>query len=263
MTFSNRSALQLFVDRLHRRSPLESEEAAAILSLPGAPAQVQANRDFVQMGEETDHACLVVEGLVGRFGQTKNGARQITAMHIPGDMADLHSVVVSRAGSALQALSTTTILRIPHRAIRAIAYEHPAIAEALWRECVVDGAILSQWVVNVGRRDAQARTAHLFCEMALRYEEIGRAAGLRFDFPATQTQLADALGLTAVHVNRTLKTLKEADLVRVERHNVQIANWPALVEIGDFDPTYLQLASAASNNGRASSRAAFPRLHAG
>jgi CRP-like cAMP-binding protein len=262
MAYSNRSALQAFVDRLNRRSPLAGEEAAAILSLPATPAEVRTNRDFVNMGEETDHACLIVEGLVGRFGQTKGGARQITAMHIPGDMADLHSVVVPKAGSALQALSTTTILRIPHRAIRAIAHQYPPVAEAFWRECVVDAAILSQWVVNVGRRDALARTAHLLCEMALRYQEIGRAAGLSFDFPATQTQLADALGLTAVHVNRTLKALKESGVLRVVRHTVEIVDWPRLEGIGDFDPVYLQIPSPAVRNGRSSSREAFPRLAA-
>jgi CRP-like cAMP-binding protein len=262
MTFSDRSALQTFVDRLNRRSSLAGEEAAAILSLPATPAQVRANRDFVSMGEETDHACLIVEGLVGRFGQTKGGARQITAMHIPGDMADLHSVVVPKAGSALQALSTTTILRIPHRSIRAIAHEYPSVAEAFWRECVVDAAILSQWVVNVGRRDALARTAHLLCEMALRYQEIGRAAGLSFDFPATQMQLADCLGLTAVHVNRTLKAMKETGVVRVVRHTVQIVDWPRLTEIGDFDPVYLQIPSPADKNGLSSAWGAFPRLAA-
>jgi CRP-like cAMP-binding protein len=262
MTYSTGSPLQIFIARLNRRSPLLGEEAAAILSLPVIPVQIRANRDFVYMGEDTDHACLVVEGLVGRFGQTKGGARQITAMHIPGDMADLSSVVVPKSGSALQALSATTILRIPHRAIRTIAAKHPAIAEALWRECVVDAALLAQWIVNVGRRDALARTAHLFCEMAVRYEDSAHSVALNFTFPATQNHLADALGLTAVHVNRTLKALKEAGALSLERGMVHILDWERLAEIGDFDPVYLQMAPRFTRHGH-SPRQAFEHLHAG
>jgi CRP-like cAMP-binding protein len=258
MASSNRSALQLFVDRLTRRSSLTSEEAEALLALPGTPAQIHANRDFVHMGEDVDHACLIVEGLVGRFGQTRGGARQVTAFHIPGDMADLHSVVVAKSGSALQALCTTTILRIPHRAIRRLAHDYPAVAEALWRECVIDAAILSQWVVNVGRRDAQARAAHLVCEMMIRYGEIGQTVGLGFPFPVSQAQLADALGLTAVHVNRTLKALKDAGVISIVRHTVKILNWQRLAAIGDFDPVYLQVAPSLPSP---SSQTPFPSLH--
>ena len=258
MTFSARSApLQTFVDRLDRRASLESEEAAAILSLPSVPARIRANHDFVHMGERTDHACLVVEGLVSRFGQTKGGARQITAMHIPGDMVDLNSVVVPEAGSALQALCVTTILRVPHRAMRAVAARYPAIAEAFWRECVIDAAILSQWVVNVGRRDARSRTAHLICEMASRYEAAGYPVARGFAFPATQNHLADALGLTAVHVNRTLKVLHAAGVMAVERGRVRILDRERLAEIGDFDPGYLQIAPPVARSGRSSSPGGF------
>jgi CRP-like cAMP-binding protein len=109
-----------------------------------------------------------VDGLVGRFDQNSLGARQITAFHIAGDMADLHSVVQPKATSALQALSTTTLLQVAHRDLRGIAARYPAIAEALWRDCIVDGAILAQWIVNVGRRDSKTRIAHLLCETAVR-----------------------------------------------------------------------------------------------
>lgn len=108
--------LQRFVDRLTKRSVLTAQEQEAILDLPTEVAQVQSNQDFVSLGEQLDHSCLVVAGYVGRFDQNANGLRQITALHIPGDMADLHSVVQPEATSALQALSTATILRIPHSA---------------------------------------------------------------------------------------------------------------------------------------------------
>lgn len=231
--------LQRFVNRLTSRSLLTREEQDAVLGLRGHSAQVQSNRDFVRLGERTDHACLVVAGYVGRFDQNSSGARQITALHIPGDMADLHSAVQPEAGSALQALSTATIIRIPHSQIRATAAAFPAVAEAFWRDCMVDASILSQWVVNVGRRDARARIAHMLCEIAVRLGVAPASGEVMFPFPVTQTQLADAAGLTPVHVNRVIQSLRRDGLADV-RHNAIIHDWDDLVEVGDFDANYLQ-----------------------
>lgn len=241
MSLSDPTPFQRFLTRLVSRSSLSRAEQGEILGLPGFPAQYETSRDFVRLGERVDHCCLVVEGLVGRFGQNQEGGRQITAVHVPGDMVDLHSVVMPEAASALQALSVTTVLRVPHGALRRAARASPAIAEAFWRECVVDAAVLSEWVVNVGRRDAQARIAHLLCELACRYDAVGTSD--RFDFPflATQTHLADMVGLTPVHVNRTLKDLREKGAVDLSRRVAQVLSWSRLVEIGDFDPTYLQI----------------------
>lgn len=233
------SNLQLFLNRLTSRSVLTSEEQLAILDLPCHAAQAQSNRDFVRLGERSDHACLLVAGLVGRFGQNRDGDRQITAIHIPGDMPDLHAVVQPEGSSALQALSVATILRIPHSAIRQVAARYPAVAEALWRDCMVDAAILSQWVVNVGRRDAKCRLAHLLCEMATRLEAIGDSNQVQFAFAVTQAQLADATGMTPVHVNRTIKVLREGGLVDVRERSVHILDWKGLVAAGDFDADYL------------------------
>ncbi|GAA4744265.1 Crp/Fnr family transcriptional regulator [Sphingomonas daechungensis] len=212
-----------------------------MLDLPAYAEQVRANRDFVRLGETLDHSCLVVAGYVGRFEQNSDGVRQITALHIPGDMADLHSVVQPEATSALQALATTTILRVPHNAVRAATAAFPALAEALWRDCMVDSSILSQWVVNVGRRDARTRIAHLLCEIAVRLQVAPARGEILFPFPLTQNHLADATGLTAVHVNRTIQSLRLDGLADI-KHNARIPDWNALAEAGDFDPDYLQMA---------------------
>jgi CRP-like cAMP-binding protein len=201
---------------------------------------VSANHDFVRLDEMVDHCCVIVEGVAGRFGQNAQGARQITAFHIAGDMPNLHSLVQPRATSALQALTTTTILKIPHRVLRVVAARYPAVAEAFWRDCMVDAAILSQWVVNVGRRDAKTRIAHLLCETAVRFGANGRSDAAGFEFPVTQVHLADATGLTSVHVNRTLKALKSDGAVDVATRMVRILNWDLLARLGDFDPDYLQ-----------------------
>lgn len=232
--------LEAFLDRLTKRSVLSNEEREAVLRLPAQVVQVQSNRDFVRLGEQLDHSCLIVAGYVGRFDQNANGVRQITALHIPGDMADLHSVVQPEATSALQALSTATIMRVPHSAVRSTAAAFPAIAEALWRDCMVDAAVLAQWVVNVGRRDAKCRIAHLLCEIATRLGVAPAAGEIMFPFPVTQSQLGDVTSLTPVHVNRTLQTLRREGLADI-RHNARIFDWDALAEAGDFDPDYLQV----------------------
>lgn len=235
------SSLQPFVSKLESRSVLTEEERRVILDLPFHPRHVQANEDFVQQGEGVTHSCFVLEGMVGTFGQTKRGERQITSVFLSGDMIDLNTVVVPQAIADLQALIPTTILQVPHSALRAAAAQYPGIAEAFWRECVIDAAILNEWVMNVGRRDARARLAHLLCEIACRSGRTGITDGYAFPFPITQNQLADMLGLTAVHVNRTLKGLREDRIVDIRHRMVLLTNWSRLVQIGEFDPTYLKL----------------------
>jgi CRP-like cAMP-binding protein len=149
MTTPQSSALQRFIVRLSSRSTLSEEEKVAVGELQGKMKHVAAHTDFVRLGEEVDHCCLVVDGLVGRFGQNRDGARQITCLNIPGDMADLPSVVSPKSGWGLVALADTAILRLPHADLRRLAAKHPGIAEAFWRDCVADGSIFSEWVVNV------------------------------------------------------------------------------------------------------------------
>ena len=247
MALLDPNPLQPFLDKLDSRSNFGAAEGQAILDLPAHPAQIETNRDFVRLGERVEHASFVVAGLVGRFGQNRDGSRQITAVHIPSDMVNLHSVVVPEACSALQALSVTTILRVPHWALRDVAHRYPALAEAFWRESVVDAAVLSEWVVNVGRRDAQSRVAHLLCEIVCRVGDPGADGGLGISFPATQTHIADMTGLTSVHVNRTLKSLREAALVEVRDRAIHVLDWNGLCKMGDFDAGYLCLPESAND----------------
>ena len=244
MPQDTRPNLEPFLDRLNRHSILTAEEQQAVLNLPCHAEQVRANEDFVRLGERVRHSSLVIAGVVGRFDQSGDGARQVTAMHIPGDMCDLHSVVRPVAVSALQAFSVATIGRVPHVDIRAAAARYPAVAEALWRDCVIDAAILSEWVVNVGRRDAKKRIAHLLCEIAVRLGAAENTSDVVFDLPVTQTQMADATALTAVHVNRTLQSLRAEGLVAWRARLVRLPRWKALTDVAEFDPTYLQLKSA-------------------
>jgi CRP-like cAMP-binding protein len=241
MTKSKDAALQLFVDRLASRSVLTDEEVSALLNLNGQMKQVRAHVDIVRLGDYVDHSCLVVDGLVGRFGQTNEGARQITCLHVPGDMGDLPSVVSPKSAWGLGALTSATILRLPHGDLRRVAAKHPGIAEAFWRDCVADGSIFSEWVVNVGRRDALSRLAHLLCEMAIRLERAGLGDRHSFPLPITQTDLADATGLTSVHVNRMMRELRTRSIATAQAGLVTIQDWEQLVSTADFDPAYMLL----------------------
>lgn len=236
-------AFELWIRRITMRSDLSASDIALLRSLPYEEHEVRTNHDFVRMGELVTHACLVSEGVVGRFGQTVAGHRQITALHIPGDMVDLHSVVVPRSSSALQALSHSHIVQVPHEAMKAVAAKSPALARAFWRDCVVDAMILSEWVVNIGRRQAKPRIAHLLCELAVRYALLGHA---RDDFPfnPTQIHLADLSGLTTVHINRTMRSLAKDGIVSIRSRSAVVHDWSALAALGDFDPAYLHVPDA-------------------
>jgi CRP-like cAMP-binding protein len=241
MVSSEGSALQLFANRLASRSILADEEEGAILGLRGQMKQVAGHIDFVRLGEQVDHSSLVVQGIVGRYGQNRDGARQITCLHIPGDMADLPSVVSPKSAWGLATLTQTTILRVPHASLRRLAAKYSGVAEAFWRDCVADGSIFSEWVVNVGRRDALARLAHVFCEMAIRCERAGQGDRRWFPLPITQNDLGDATGLTNVHVNRVLKELRTRSIVTARAGKVTIHDWDQLVLVGDFDDAFMLL----------------------
>lgn len=241
MSKANDAPLERFLARLLSRSSLSDVEQAAILGLRGRAVTVATHRDIIAPGETTTTACLVIDGLVARFDQMADGLRQFTSLYIPGDLADLHSVVSPTAGWGLQAITNTTTLRILHSDLNALAVRHPAIAFAFWRQTAVDASILGKWVSNLGRRDARSRLAHLFCELGIRMELAGIGSRTDFPLPMTQTHLADALGLTSVHVNRTLQTMRHDGLVATENRRVRVGRWSELVHVAEFDPQFLLL----------------------
>lgn len=241
---SNRPAIDIFLAKLLTHSALNDEEQDAITALPASRVEVPAHRDLVRLGESVDHACLVERGLMGRFGQTEDGKRQFISLHIPGEMSDLHSLIVSDADASLNALTSSAVLRVPHSRLHDLEERYPAIAAAFSRDCVLQAEIVAQWLVNVGRRDARTRMAHLLCEMALRFGRTSHSPVLRYELPMTQEQLGDAVALTSVHVNRTLASLREERLASFSRGVVEIYDWNALAAAGEFDPTYLHLGSA-------------------
>jgi CRP-like cAMP-binding protein len=238
---SGNHALQRFLARLLSRSLLTAEEQRAILELPCRTSKVQARRDIVSPGETVDHACLVGKGIVARFDQMRDGQRQIAAFYIAGDMCDLHSVVAPVAGWGMSAMTASTLLFVPHASLRELVVRYPAIALAFWRDSTADASILAKWVGNLGRQDARARLAHLLCEFGTRFERAELGTRTCFMLDLTQEQIADAQGLTAVHVNRTIQRLRGEGVITTLNRTVEVSDWKRLVDIADFDPTYLLL----------------------
>jgi len=237
----HQAGLKRFLSRLLLRSSLSVDEQRAVMSLPGKVIDTPAHRDIVEPGDIIHDATLVIDGIAGRFDQLADGHRQITALHLPGDMCDLHSVAVPHAGWGIESLSPTRISSIPHEAIRKVAVDYPGVGFAFWRDTVVDGSVLAKWLSALGRRSAKSRLAHLICEMGIRLELNGQGDRRAFPLPLTQSQLGDVLGVTPVHLNRSLQALRQDELVAMNAREVRIIDREGLEHVAEFDPEYLLL----------------------
>jgi CRP-like cAMP-binding protein len=257
--------LQPFLDKLLARTRLSPEEQKAILDLGSRAERLEARRNLVLSGDNTMSACLVLQGMCGRVETPDEESKQITAVYLPGEMPDLYSVFEPVALHTIEAMVPSIIARIPHNELAALLLHYPAVGEALTRYLVADAAILGQWVVNVGGRDAITRTAHFFCEIAVRLK-VDAGASFAFPFRISQVQLADITGLSAVHVNRSLGALRRERLLAVERGLVTVGDWAGLVRAGRFDAGYLRpgqpqrLATLSQQPSTGGDQAAGPRM---
>jgi CRP-like cAMP-binding protein len=154
-------------------------------------------------------------------------------------MVDLQNSLLGTADHNVQMLTDGRVAMIPVEAIRKIAFAHPSVGMAMWYETLVDASIFREWILNVGRRDARTRIAHMLCEFALRMETADLGGPSGYELPMTQEQLADATGLTPVHVNRMLQALTQEGLINRTKRRVTITDWQKLARVGDFNSAYL------------------------
>jgi CRP-like cAMP-binding protein len=227
--------------KLQQWRRLNAEDREAILGLPSRLVEFRPHEYIIREGDRPQHCCLILSGFCFRHKVAGNGGRQIFSIHMKGDLADLQNAQMRVADHNLQALTRVEVASIPVAAIREIAFDRPAVGSAMWYDTLVDASIFREWTLNVGRRDARTRTAHMLCEFALRLEMAGLGQRCNYELPMTQEQLADALGLTSVHTNRTLMSLGEDNLISRTHRMVQVNDWPGLMKAGDFDPSYLHL----------------------
>jgi CRP-like cAMP-binding protein len=235
------TSLSPLLDRLALRVTLTQADQDAILALPRSVRRLAAREHFIRQGDRPTHCCLMANGFTVREKVVADGARQILAVHMRGEMVDLQNVLLERSDHNVQALTAAEVVMIPREALEELAFTHPAVGKALWLETLVDGSVFREWIANVARRDARARIAHLLCEFAIRLESAGLSSAEAYELPMTQEQIGDTVGLTPIHVNRMLKLLNDEGLIEREKRAVRVPDWRKLARVGDFDPQYLHL----------------------
>jgi len=234
--------LEPLTAKLERLAGLDQEDRQAIQNLSMSVRLARPNSYLVREGATASACCLLIEGFACRHKEASNGNRQIVSFHLPGDILDLQHLWLERADHNIQTITDAVIGWIPVAGLRALIRDRPRIGEALWRDTLIDASIFREWVLNVGRRDAKQRIAHMLCEFAVRREAAGLGPPESFVMPMTQEHIADATGLTAIHVNRMLQALGNEGVIKREKRHITIADWERMRRVADFEPAYLHVA---------------------
>ena len=224
---------------LHRK--LSEADQQAVLALPVRIRMLDAAQYLVREGAMPTSCSVLLDGYAFRQKVTGDGSRQILAVCIPGDAVDLQNMFLNIADHSVQMLTRGMVGDIRREDLQELVLSRSEVGAAIIQMTLIEASILREWVVNVGRRDARERLAHLLCEFAVRLENRGLAKPGGFELPMTQEQLADATGLTPVHVNRVLKSLEADGLIVRKRRHIEFDSWRNLQVEGDFSRQYLHL----------------------
>ncbi len=234
------------VAKLRTIANLPSAAEQALLALPYRLKRFPENADLVSQGDRPLECGLLVEGFACRYKMLGDGQRQILSFHIPGDVPDLQSLHLPVMDHSILAMTEVQMAFIPHAAMDQVIRTYPEVAGACWRDTLIDAAVFREWLAGVGRRSARQRIAHLICEIYVRMRALGLTEELRFPLPVTQAELADALGLSSVHVNRVLQDLRREGLISSSGRYMAINDWEQLKAAGDFEAGYLHLRDVAA-----------------
>jgi len=200
-----------------------------------------ANEDIIREGEKPEFISLVNEGWACRYKMLEDGRRQIVAFLLPGDLCDVHATILKEMDHSIAALTPVVLSEISHAAFEEMMMAQPRLTQAMWWESLVAAGIQREWTVNLGQRHALERVAHLLCELFIRLEVAGMANGQSCEFPLTQTELGETVGLSTVHVNRTLQDLRAMKLIVLKERTLTILDLDALKSLALFNPNYLHL----------------------
>jgi CRP-like cAMP-binding protein len=231
----------VLVRRLGTLAELNDEDRLEIAELCTNTRKVAGKHHISREGDRPDYVHVMLEGWGARYKTARDGGRQIVDFLVPGDFCDLHVTLLREMDHGIIALTPCLIARINERQITALTETNHRIIRAMWWSSLVDQAILREWVLNLGRRDAYTRIAHLMCEMHFRMKRVGLVDDGQLSLPVTQQELADATGLTPVHVNRTLKRLREEKLIEFASGMLTTLDIKALRSAAGFDPSYLHV----------------------
>jgi len=231
--------LDLLIRRLQQLTQIPPAEIECFRELHVARRRVQARQDLVSKGADPQGLHVVESGFAARYTWLPNGRRQIVGFILPGDFVGLRSSAYGPARWSIGALTPLEVVFVPRHVLAQLSVRLPFLAEALAHARLVDDDITREWLLNVGARSAVSRLAHLLCELFTRLETVGLTSANGCSLPLRQADLADALALTPVHVNRVLMAMRRKGWLSLYRQRLILADLPALLEIGGFEPEYL------------------------
>jgi len=233
--------IETHLKKMRWRDRLSAEEEQAIRWSVGEVVTEPTDKVVVRAGEELKQSMILLDGWMARVKDLPNGQRQITELHVSGDYTDLHAFALKRLDHDVVTLTRCRIALVPHERLREITERLPHLTRVYWAATNIDASIQREWTMSLGRRSATERMAHLFCELDVRLGIVGLVDNGRYDFPLTQAELSECLGLTPVHVNRTLQDLRSKKVIEVGDRQVRILDLKALRSIAQFDDDYLYL----------------------
>jgi CRP-like cAMP-binding protein len=233
-------AFSRFVDRLASIVELSSDDIDLLARMPSSISHFGPRHHLIHKNDQPGHCHLLLQGyLCCQDAERRDG--QITSIYVPGDLPDLHTVYDGRPDHELLTLGSAVVATVPHRYFREISALSPSMSRALLRLLLADASCLRNWIVNLGSRDALTRVAHLLCEITTRLRAVGLGKDFRIPSPFTQSDLAAACGISAVHANRIIQELRRSNLLQWQSKTITIVNWNGLVRLAGFDPDYLRL----------------------
>jgi CRP-like cAMP-binding protein len=239
------AGLELFVAKLRSHSEVSPEQESALIRMPRRQASLPRGGTILHEGTRQPTCFMVATGVLSRYRTLRDGTSQICGFQLPGDMPDLHALILNPMDHAVRASTESTILVIDQSALLEALEAHPSLCTIFWRETLVDAAIFREWTANVGARNALSRIAHLLCEIYVRMNAIGRVRNRMCHFPVTQQTIAEATGLSLVHINRSMQVLRKEGLVELTSGYLKMQNWDRLADVAEFDTTYLHLGQEA------------------
>ena len=233
--------IEVHLKKLRTRDDISAEEERAVRGLVSEVVEVGADRTFIRHGQELNQSTLLLKGWMARAKDLPSGQRQLAEIHVAGDFVDLHSFTLKRLDHDVITMTSCRVALVPHERLKALTESYPHLARVYWFMTNMDAAIHREWTLSLGRRTAISRMAHFFSELNVRLGIVGLADHNSYDFPMTQIELGEGLGLTSVHVNRTLQELRRMQLIELENRRLTILDLDGLHGVADFDPAYLYL----------------------
>ncbi|MCJ8157539.1 Crp/Fnr family transcriptional regulator [Sphingomonas sp. LaA6.9] len=228
----------LFLQR-RRRERLSEEEKRALEDAVAEIRVLPARHVLVHQGDTVTRSTMLIEGLMCRYMDGRDGHRQLVALHVPGDFVDLHGFPLEQLDHDVATISRSKVATFPRETLLTLTRNHPHLVRMLWFSTLLDAAMHREWIFRLGRLGAMGRVAHFFCEMKVRLSLVGLSNDNRFHLAVTQADIAEACGLTPVHVNRVLRQLRDNGQLAFQRGMAHVLDWHALKVTGEFDDAYL------------------------